>query len=115
MKEGSYDYQLTPQEFPWFYDRPLLTQYLDCLQANRFNTIFLWSGHMFPSIVSMPEYPDATDLKPADLDRNQKQFRWFTDECAKRNIRVLMHFYQIHLPQVVGEIPEDSDALQQAQ
>ena len=25
MKDGSYDYQLTPQEFPWFYDRPLLT------------------------------------------------------------------------------------------
>ena len=103
MKEASYDYQLTPQEFPWFYDRPLLTKYLDCLEANRFNTIFLWSGHLFPSIVSMPEYPDATDLKPAELDRNQKQFRWFTDECAKRNIRVLMHFYQIHLPRSLAK------------
>lgn len=103
MKEGSYDYQLTPQEFPWFFDRPLLTQYLDCLQANRFNTIFLWSGHMFPSIVSMPEYPDATDLKPEELTRNQKQFRWFTDECAKRNIHVLMHFYQIHIPRSLAK------------
>jgi hypothetical protein len=103
MKEGSYDYQLTPQEFPWFYDRPLLTKYFDCLQANRFNTIFLWSGHMFPSIVTMPEYPDATDLKPEDLERNQKQFRWFTDECAKRNIRVLMHFYQIHIPKSLAK------------
>ncbi len=98
MKEGSYDYQLTPREFPWFYDKPLLTKYLDCLQANRFNTIFLWSGHLFPSIVSMPAYPDATDLTPAELDRNQQQFRWFTDECGKRNIRVLMHFYQINIP-----------------
>ena len=103
MKDGSYDYQLTPREFPWFYDRPLLTQYLDCLQANRFNTIFLWSGHLFPSIVSMPEYPDATDLKPEELARNQQQFRWFTDECAKRNIRVLMHFYQIHIPRSLAK------------
>ena len=103
MKDGSYDYQLTPREFPWFYDRPLLTKYLDWLQANRFNTIFLWSGHLFPSIVSMPEYPDATDLKPEELARNQEQFRWFTDQCAKRNIRVLMHFYQIHLPRALAQ------------
>jgi hypothetical protein len=103
MKDGSYDYQLTPKEFPWFYDRPLLTKYLDCLAANRFNTIFLWSGHLFPSIVAMPEYPDATDLSPEELARNQEQFRWFTDECAKRDIRVLMHFYQIHLPRSLAK------------
>ena len=51
----------------------------------------------------MPEYPDATDLKPEELARNQKQFRWFTDECAKRNIRVLMHFYQIHIPRSLAK------------
>jgi len=103
MKDGSYDYQLEPGEFPWFYDRPLLTKYLDYLFANRFNTIFLWSGHLFPSIVSMPEYPDATDLSPEQLARNQEQFRWFTRECARRNISVLLHFYQIHLPKPLAK------------
>ncbi|MBN2580292.1 MAG: hypothetical protein JXB10_14980 [Pirellulales bacterium] len=103
MKDGSYDYQLTPEEFPWFYDRPLLIRYLDYLQVNRFNAIFLWSGHLFPSITEMPEYPDATDLKPEELKRNQEQFRWFTDQCAKRNIRVLMHFYQIHIPKPLAQ------------
>ena len=103
MKEASYDYQLKPEEFPWFFDRPLLTKYLDYLYANRFNTIFLWSGNLFPSIVAMPEYPDATDLKPAELARNQEQFRWFTDECAKRNISVLLHFYSIHLPKALAK------------
>lgn len=102
MKEASYDYQLTPQEFPWFFDRPLLTKYLDYLAANRFNTIFLWSGHLFPSIVAMPDYPDATDLTPEELARNQEQFAWFTRECAKRNISVLLHFYQIHLPKALA-------------
>ena len=103
MKEGSYDYQLSPQEFPWFFDRPLLTRYLDYLLANRFNTIFLWSGNLFSSIVAMPEYPDATDLKPAELARNHEQFQWFVGECAKRNISVLMHFYQIHLPKALAK------------
>ncbi len=97
MKEGSYVYVLTPEEFPWFYDRDLLTQYFDYLQANRFNTLFLWTGHLFPSIVEMPEYPEASDLSREEVLRNQEQFRWFTDECAKRNISVLLHFYQIHV------------------
>jgi hypothetical protein len=98
MKDGSYDYKLTPEEFPWFFDRPLLTKYFDYLLTNRFNTIYLWSGCLFPSIVALPEYPDATNLRPDELARNQEQFRWFTRECAKRNISVLLHFYQIHLP-----------------
>jgi hypothetical protein len=32
------------------------------------------------------------------LRQNQEQFRWFTAECARRNIQVLLHFYNIHLP-----------------
>ena len=103
MKEANYDYQLTPEEFPWFFDRPLLTRYFDYLLENRFNTIFLWSGHLFPSIVEMPEYPDATDLSKADLRRNQEQFKWFTRECARRNISVLLHFYQIHIPKPLAK------------
>ena len=103
MKDETYEWQLTPKEFPWFYDRPLLTRYLDHLLANRFNTIFLWTGHLFPSLVSMPEYPDATDLTPAQLARNQEQFRWFTRECARRNISVLLHSYQIILPKVLAD------------
>jgi len=97
MKEGGYDYQLTPEEFPWFFDRFLLTRFLDYLAENRINTIFLWTGHLFPSIVEMPEYPDATSLTKQELLRNQEQFRWFTSECAKRNISVLLHFYNIHI------------------
>ena len=103
MKEASYDYQLKPEEFPWFFDRPLLTKYLDYLYANRFNTIFLWSGNLFPSIVELPEYPDAKSLTPAEMARNQEQFAWFTRECAKRNIGVLLHFYSIHLPKALAD------------
>jgi hypothetical protein len=103
MKEASYDYQLKPTEFPWFFDRPLLTKYLDYLYANRFNTIFLWSGNLFPSIVELPEYPDASSLSSEEMARNQEQFAWFTRECAKRNISVLLHFYSIHLPKALAD------------
>jgi hypothetical protein len=103
MKEASYDYQLKPEEFPWFFDRPLLTKYFDYLYANRINTIFLWSGNLFPSIVALPDYPDATSLTPAEMKRNQDQFAWFTRECAKRNIGVLLHFYSIHLPKALAD------------
>jgi len=102
MKDASYDYELTPGEFPWFYDRELLTQFLDYLFENRFNAIFLWSGHLFPSIVELPEYPDATSLSRDRLLRNQEQFAWLTRECARRNISVLVHFYQIHIPKALA-------------
>jgi hypothetical protein len=103
MKEGTYDYRVTPEEFPWFYDRPLLTKYLDTLFENRFNTIFLWSADLFSSLVELPEYPDATNLSRAELARNQDQFRWLTSEAAKRNISVLVHFYNIHLPEPLAK------------
>jgi hypothetical protein len=76
------------------------------LYDSRINTIFLWSGHLFPSITEMPEYPDASDLNPEQLKQNQEQFRWFTDECAKRNINVLLHFYNIHITKSLAESRE---------
>jgi len=102
MKEGSYDYELTPEEFPWFYDRALLTRYLDYLFEGRFNAIFLWSGFVFPSLVELPQYPEARTLSPEQLRSNQDQFRWFTGECARRNISVLVHFYNIHLTKALA-------------
>ena len=103
MKEGHYDWALTPEEFPHFYDRNLLTKYFDYLAENRFNTIFIWTGHLFPSIVELPRFPDATDLTKEQLERNQEQFRWFTSQCAQRNIRVLVHFYNIHIGKALAK------------
>lgn len=103
MKDCSYDWALTPEEFPWFFDRALLTRYFDYLFENRFNMIFLWSGHIFPSLVELPEYPDAADLSREQVLQNQEQFKWFTNECAKRNISVLVHFYNIHYTKSLAE------------
>lgn len=98
MKNGIYNIPLNRTQFPWFYDQPLLTSYLDYLFQNRFNTIFIWSGFLFPNLVSLPAYPNCADVSESQVLENQAQLRWFTTECEKRNIKVLLHFYQIEIP-----------------
>jgi len=89
---------LSPKLYPWFYDKAFMTRTLDSFADARLNTIFLWAGHMFPYIVEMPDYPEAaSDIPPEQIKANQEQFRWFTSECEKRNIQVLLHFYNIHV------------------
>ncbi|MBD5780422.1 hypothetical protein IEN85_13055 [Pelagicoccus sp. NFK12] len=99
MLSQSWDYQseLHPDIFPWFFDRPLLTRYLDYMMSARLNTLVLWSGHLFPHILELPEYPEASRFTAEEIRRNQEQFRWLSTECAKRNITVLTHFYNIHI------------------
>ena len=45
----------------------------------------------------MPQYPGASGLTPAQLKQNQEQFRWFTQQAARRNIHVIVHMYNIHV------------------
>ena len=88
---------------PWFFDRVFMTRYLELLAAARYNTLFVWASHPFPYILDLPDYPGATKLTPEQLRQNQEQFRWFTAECARRGIRVLLHFYNIHLPETLAD------------
>ena len=57
-----YEYPCTPELFPWFYDQPLWTEYLDFLATNRMNTLYLWSGHPFASLVRLKDYPYAVEV-----------------------------------------------------
>ena len=92
-----------PDTLPWFFDRAFMIRYLDKLASARFNALFLWASHPFPYLLDLPEYPGATKLQPAQLTENQRQFRWLVLECERRNIRVLLHFYNIHLPDGLRE------------
>jgi hypothetical protein len=94
MLSASWAYQsdLSPQVYPWFFDRPFMTRYLDYLLSARLNTLVLWSGHLFPHILDLPDYPDASQFSKEDIHRNQEQFRWLATECARRNITILTHF-----------------------
>jgi hypothetical protein len=96
--EGAeYDYPYTPKNFPFFYDKAEWTKYLDMLAEERFNTLYLWNGHPFTSLLKLPKYPEAQELPTAQLDENIAMFKWLTAEADRRGIWVLQGFYNIHL------------------
>jgi hypothetical protein len=90
-----YEYPYTPELFPWFYDKTLWTEYLDFLAANRMNTLYLWSGHPFASLVRLKDYPYAVEVPDDVFAKNQEQFRWLATECDKRGIWLVQMFYNI--------------------
>src|SRR5205823_10371247 len=57
-----YEYPYTPDLFPFFYDRAFWQEYLDFLAENRFNTLYLWNGQPFASLVRVKEYPYAQEV-----------------------------------------------------
>ena len=90
-----YEYPYTPELFPWFYDKNLWREYLDFLAANRMNTLYLWSGHPFASLVRLKDYPYAVEVPDDVFTKNVEQFRWLATECDKRGIWLVQMFYNI--------------------
>jgi hypothetical protein len=95
--DAEYDYPYTPQNFPFFYDKAAWTKYLDMLAEERYNTLYLWNGHPFTSLLKLPKYPEAQEMSDAQLDQNIDMFKWLTAEADRRGIWVLQGFYNIHL------------------
>jgi len=98
-----YEYPYTPELFPWFYDQKLWTEYLDFLVANRMNTLYLWNGHPFASLVRLKDYPYAVEVPDDVFQKNQKQFRWLAQECDKRGIWLVQMFYNIFVSKPFAE------------
>ena len=98
-----YEYPYTPELFPWFYDKTLWHEYLDFLVANRMNTLYLWNGHPFASLVKLTVYPEAIEVPPDVFEKNIEMFRWLTSECDKRGIWLVQMFYNIFLPKPLAE------------
>ena len=98
-----YEYPYTPELFPWFYDKELWGEYLDSLVANRMNTLYLWNGHPFASLVKLKDYPEAVEVPDAVFAQNVEMFHWLTTECDKRGIWLVQMFYNIFLPKPLAE------------
>jgi hypothetical protein len=90
-----YEYPYTPETFPWFYDKALWIKYLDMLVENRMNSLYLWNGHPFASLVKLPDYPFAVEVSDADFRKNEEMFAFLTEEADKRGIWVIQMFYNI--------------------
>ena len=90
-----YEYPYTPETFPWFYDKQLWIKYLDMLVDNRMNSLYLWNGHPFASLVKLKDYPYALEVDEETFKRNEEMFGFLTAEANKRGIFVIQMFYNI--------------------
>lgn len=90
-----YEYPYTPETFPWLYDKALWIRYLDMMVENRYNSLYLWNGHPFASLVRVKEYPYAVEVDDATFKKNEDMYRFLTEEADKRGIWVIQMFYNI--------------------
>lgn len=98
-----YEYPYTPENFPWFYDKELWIKYLDMLVANRMNSLYLWNGHPFASLVKLEDYPFAIEVDEETFKKNEEMFSFLTTEADKRGIFVIQMFYNILLSKPFAE------------
>lgn len=92
---GVYEYPYTLENFPWFYDKKLWLSYLDMMVENKLNSLYLWNGHPFASLVKLEDYPFALEVSDEDFKRNEEVFKFLTEEADKRGIWVIQMFYNI--------------------
>lgn len=98
-----YEYPYTQELFPFFYDRAFWREYLDFLADNRMNTLYLWAGHPFASLVKVPDYPYALEVSDRQFEQNVAMFRYIAQECDRRGIWLVQMFYNILLPKPFAE------------
>jgi hypothetical protein len=90
-----YEYPYTPENFPWFYDKAQWLEYLDMMVQNRYNSLYLWNGHPFASLVKLDDYPFAVEVDDKTFLLNEEMFAFLTEEANKRGIWVIQMFYNI--------------------
>lgn len=90
-----YEYPYTQETFPWFYDKALWIKYLDMMVENRMNSLYLWNGHPFASLVKLKDYPYAVEVDDSTFKKNEEIYRFLTEEANKRGIWVIQMFYNI--------------------
>jgi hypothetical protein len=70
---------------------------------NRMNTLYLWNGHPFASLVRLKDYPYAVEVDDATFKKNEETYRWLTTEADKRGIWVIQLFYNIIISKPFAE------------
>ncbi len=98
-----YEYPYTPETFPWLYDKQMWVQYLDSLVENRMNSLYLWNGHPFASLVRLKDYPYAVEVSEATFKKNEEIYQFITEEADKRGIWVIQMFYNIFVSKPFAE------------
>ena len=95
-----YEYPYTPENFPWFYDKKQWIEYLDMLVDNKMNSLYLWNGHPFASLVKLKDYPFAVEVDEYTFKKNEDIYSFLTKEADRRGIFVIQMFYNIILSKI---------------
>jgi hypothetical protein len=45
------------------------------------NSLYLWNGHPFASLVRVKEYPYAIEVDDATFKKNEEAYRFLASEC----------------------------------
>jgi len=59
------------------------------------NSLYLWNGHPFASLVKLKDYPFAVEVDDATFKKNEEIYSFLTHEADKRGIFVIQMFYNI--------------------
>ena len=73
-----YEYPYTPENFPWFYDKEEWLRYLDMMVECKMNSLYLWNGHPFASLVRLEDYPFAVEVDDETFRKNEEIFSFLT-------------------------------------
>ena len=92
-----YEYPYTQENFPWFYDKEQWLRYLDMMVECKFNSLYLWNGHPFASLVRLDDYPFAVEVDDETFRKNEEIYSFLTREAGRRGIWVIQMFYNIIL------------------
>ena len=92
-----YEYPYTRENFPWFYDKAAWLRYLDMMVECKFNSLYLWNGHPFASLVRLEDYPFALEVDEETYRQNEEMYHFITREAGRRGIWVIQMFYNIIL------------------
>ena len=71
----------------------------ELMVEKRLNTLYLWNGHPFASLVKLEDYPYALEVSEEIYQRNVAMYRRLTEEADKRGIWVIQMFYNIFVSQ----------------
>lgn len=92
---GPYEYPITEKNFPWFYNKKLWIKYLNMMVEDRYNSLYLWNGHPFASLIRLKDYPYAVEVDSATFKKNVEMYHFLTTEANKRGIWIIQMFYNI--------------------
>ena len=67
------------------------------LVENKMNSLYLWNGHPFASLVKLKDYPFALEVDEETFKKNEEIFSFLTHEADKRGIWIIQMFYNIIL------------------